>query len=258
MLDRKKFFDVLRAGPLFGKALKATDVIGTEAIIDASLKYKVADPHHVADVLAQVYHETGKYMMPIKETVMPHHKDKNPSDKTVIARLDNAYKSGKLPWVSKPYWRDGAFGRGPIQLTHWENYRRLGDMVGVDLVANPDLALDPKIGAEIAVLGMVRGAFTGRKLSDYDFPEALRASPSNHPRRIVNGKDGTDADIAKYHEAFYDALMQAGYELRDDTPPAPVTEPVPEPVNPEPPQRTRGVVIAEIEALLEELKSLGG
>lgn len=42
-------------------------------------------------------------------------------------------------------------GRGFFQLTGKANYERYGKMVGVDLVANPDLANDPIIAAKIAV-----------------------------------------------------------------------------------------------------------
>lgn len=41
-------------------------------------------------------------------------------------------------------------GRGLIQLTGKDNYARMGKMLGVDLVNNPDLASDPKIAAQIA------------------------------------------------------------------------------------------------------------
>ena len=56
---------------------------------------------------------------------------------------------------------------------------------------------------------MSKGKFTGRKLSDYDFPADLDAPPAHNPRRIVNGKDGSDAEVARYHRQFYEAIMAA-------------------------------------------------
>lgn len=41
-------------------------------------------------------------------------------------------------------------GRGLVQLTGKENYKKYGDMIGVDLVNNPDLANDPDIALKIA------------------------------------------------------------------------------------------------------------
>lgn len=43
-------------------------------------------------------------------------------------------------------WR----GRGFIQLTGIDNYKKYGTLVGVDLVSNPDQALEPKTAARIA------------------------------------------------------------------------------------------------------------
>lgn len=209
MADRKAFFDAVRASP-FGGSLSDAQVKGCEAILDACARYTVTDPHHVANVLAQTYRETGGYMLPIKETVMPHHKDKNPSDATVISRLDRAFATGKLPWVKTPYWRSGWFGRGPIQITHEANYRKLGQRLGVDLVKNRDLALDRNVGASIAVVGMAEGLFTGKKLADYVFPTALDAPAARNPRRIVNGPDGSDAEVARNHRAFHKAVLAMG------------------------------------------------
>jgi hypothetical protein len=217
VLDRAAMFAALRkdSSPLFNRRLAQSHVEGIEAILDSADRHQVADIDHVAQMLAQTYHETGTYMLGIKETVMPSHKDKRPSDATVIKRLDTAWAKGQLSWVSTPYWRDGGFGRGPIQLTHWSNYLKMGTALGVDLRANPDLALDTKVGADIVVVGMSKGMFTGKKLSDYTFPACLYLEPAKHPRRIVNGKDGTDADIAKYHVAFRNVLVAGGYKVTD-------------------------------------------
>ena len=58
-------------------------------------------------------------------------------------------------------------GRGYIQLTHREGYERMGRKLNIDLVSNPDKALEPEIAAKVATLGMRDGLFTGKKLSDY-------------------------------------------------------------------------------------------
>jgi predicted chitinase len=43
------------------------------------------------------------------------------------------------------------YGRGFIQLTGYGNYKKYGDIIGRDLVNNPDLAADPNIAAQIVV-----------------------------------------------------------------------------------------------------------
>lgn len=255
-MDMQVFFNRLRtSNHIFPNGrLTQPQVDGINPVVITCQHLNIQNPHFVANILAQIYHETGGYMFPIKETVFGSHKDKNPSDATVIQRLDNAYARGQLPWVSKPYWRDGWFGRGQIQITHKDNYKRLGDRLGIDLVGNRDLALNPQVSASIAIVGMMEGVFTGKKLPDYNFPQAVHNPVETNPRRIVNGKDGTDAKVAKYHIAFHEALAGAGYSTVI-TPTEPTPDPIPAPI-PEIDVRTRAQIVAEIRSLLDELDSL--
>ncbi len=77
-------------------------------------------------------------------------------------------------------------GRGYVQITGRNNYSNWSRKLGIDLVANPELAERPETAARILVQGMKEGSFTGKKLGDYlgngktDFEGA---------RRIVNGTD---------------------------------------------------------------------
>ena len=203
-MKRKTFFAALRArnSGLFGTSLTGPQVQGIEALLAAG---RALPLHHMANVLAQVHHETGGGMYPIKETVFPHHKNKNPSDAEVIRRLDRAFAGGKLPWVKSAYWRGGAFGRGQIQVTHDYNYDKFG-------ITNYADALKLDVSARIAVEGMREGMFTGKNLADYDFPSALDNPPRTNPRRIVNGADGSDDKVRQLHMAFAAALEAAGWQ----------------------------------------------
>ena len=156
--------------------------------------------NQAAYVLATACWETAHTMEPVRETLAT-------SDASAIARLDRAFERGQLTWVSRPYWRTGFFGRGYVQLTHEANYRRAGQHLGVDLVGNPSLALDPDIAAQILVIGSRDGWFTGKRLDDYI---TLQASNYRGARRIINGTDKASviAELAREYEA---ALVSDGY-----------------------------------------------
>jgi len=189
----------------------------TRLIIRTCEKYGLLR-NQTAYVLATALWETAHTMEPVREALAD-------SDESSIARLERAWKSGKLPWVSKPYWRDGFFGRGYVQLTHETNYVRAGNELGVDLAGNPSRALEADIAAEILVRGMRDGWFTGKRLGDY---VTLKASNYRGARRIVNGTDKAAA-IAALAEEYEDALLASGYgvekavpvanERKDGTPP---------------------------------------
>ena len=196
---REIFFNEIRR-PIFGGRLSSPQVKNIEIILDTWERlYPDADPRWIANSLAQIHHETGGRMEPVRETFAS-------SDEVAKSRLERAWKTGRLPWVRAPYWRTGYFGRGHIQLTHERNYLRVGERIGVDLVGNPALMLDSKISAEVAVIGMVDGLFTRKSLGDY-FNETTDDPPN--ARRIINGPDGTDAKVARLHHQFLSALAAA-------------------------------------------------
>jgi predicted chitinase len=245
-MNRDTFFRAIR--PAFG-SLNVKQIEGVEALLDAGDGLPL---HHMANVLAQVRRETGGHMSPIKETVMPSHKDKNPSDAEVIRRLDRAFAAGKLKWVKTPYWRDGWFGRGQIQLTHRANYLKFG-------IANPENAMHLPVSAKVAVRGMAEGMFTGRRLADYSFPADLDAPPKSNPRRIVNGQDGSDAEVAGFHRQFAAALQQAGWQSSTNT--GAPSKPVHKPISPgmtQNPNRPKHWLTHVLNALANILDFFGG
>ena len=87
------------------------------------------------------------------------------------------------------------YGRGHTQNTWLDNYKYIKQRTGVDVVNNPSLLLDSKLSAEVTVLAMKEGWYTGKKLSDYinDKKKDLLGA-----RRIVNGNNKAKeiADIA--------------------------------------------------------------
>ena len=65
-------------------------------------------------------------------------------------------------------------GRGFIQLTGKNNYRHFGNKIGVDLVNNPDLLLDPEIGARASFAFMEENVDKGA-LARGDLREVTRS-----------------------------------------------------------------------------------
>lgn len=78
------------------------------------------------------------------------------------------------------------YGRGYVQLTWKENYASMGKVLGVDLVNNPDMAMNAGTAYDIMSYGMRKGSFTGKKLSMY-----IHDSDCDYinARRIINGTD---------------------------------------------------------------------
>ena len=94
------------------------------------------------------------------------------------------------------------YGMGFVQLTHWVNYKFAGEQLGIDLINNPDLALQPKYAAEILIKGSKEGWFTSKKLSDYIND---KKKDYINARRVINGLDKARL-IASYAVVFEKAL----------------------------------------------------
>jgi hypothetical protein len=183
------------ARKLFGGLLSQAQVNGIETILAASEGLPIG---HRAYLLATAKHETADTMQPITEYGGRKYFDKYDTGKLAKALGNTPDKDG-----------DGYLyrGRGYVQITGRANYSKTGDKLGVDLIANPDAALNPTLAARILVRGCSEGWFTGKKLSDYlgdDFRNA---------RRVVNGTDKADL-IAGYAIEFGKALAtETGYKL---------------------------------------------
>lgn len=177
------FFKTVR--PLFGGRLTQGQVDGMNKIVDYAVKwgYSVED---TAYVLATTFHETAKWMQPIREGARrygPSYKDS--SAKRAVASI---YAKGiirtnyALP--AGPY-NQSYYGRGLVQITWHANYKKFADLLNVDLERNPDLALDWDVALDILFLGMRDGLFTGKSLDDVDAIDTYNDFIG--ARAIVNG-----------------------------------------------------------------------
>jgi len=197
-MNETVLFNYLRRAP-FGGRLSQGQVDGVKRIIRVyEQEYPDGPDEHLAYILATCFHETGARMQPVRESFAT-------SDAQAKRRLESAWKSGRLGQVSKPYWRQGYFGRGDVQLTHRTNYRKMGLKLGLDLVNKPSLALKPEISAQIMIVGMTEGLYTGKSLNDYTTEKGFNAVAA---RRVVNGTDKSKL-IAGYYKNFLDSIKAA-------------------------------------------------
>ena len=152
------------------------------SISNAIDKYDIKDPYHIAYIYATAWHEC----------------------KMRSVREKRARKGTNLRKLQDRYWHTGYYGRGPAQLTWRPNYERMSRYLkGIDLVTDPDKALERDIGAAILVLGMKYGLFTGKRLSDYTYEDTFDPVEA---RRIVNGLDKANL-IAKYYDKILSRLI---------------------------------------------------
>lgn len=201
MFDKAKFFDLCRK-TVMGPVLDQDEVTGAEAIITVMDGLPLA---WVAYALATAWHETAHTMTPCKERGGPAY----------FTRMYDIH--GQRPAVARQLGNvqpgDGAkfAGRGYVQLTGRTNYAKAGAKVGVDLIAEPDRAMEPEIAAQIMRHGMVEGWFTGRGFRSC-LPDRGKATAGQFAaaRRIINGTDKANL-IAGYAIDFQRALEMAGW-----------------------------------------------
>jgi hypothetical protein len=185
MIHRSYFFDNIKYY-LF-KSFSQDQVDGLNVFLDwyDNENPPIPDKWHMdgrmlSYVLATTYHETAATMQPIKEYG------------------GESYLKGKpyYPW----------YGRGYVQLTWEENYKKQDDKLELKgkLMANPDLALDPDIAKKVILFGMADGDFTGKGLGEFF---TIDKTDWYNARTIVNGHDRAD-DIADYAEKFANALTE--------------------------------------------------
>jgi putative chitinase len=178
VINRKAFYDIVRP-KLFGGTMTQQQVDGCEAILTEWEKRGLTDCRWLAYMLATAKHETNATMAAVREAYW----------------LSEDWRRTHLRYW--PY-----YGRGLVQLTWEANYRAMSPVTGVDLIANPDLALDLGNSVEVMFYGMEHGTFTGRRLADYF--NGIADNPVE-ARRIINGTDKAQL-VAAYHFDFLTAL----------------------------------------------------
>lgn len=233
MINYGKFFSEVRKqfGPLTQQQVDGYNYI--LAAWEAKFWERTSLPQ-MCVVLATAYHETAHTMQPIAEIG-------NSAYFTRLyditgARPDLARRMGNVRPGDGIRYR----GRGFVQLTWFVNYdratRRLRELKliepSIDLVANPDMVMQPAIAVLILFIGMEEGWFTGKTLDatvddriDGDEHKDFLAS-----RKIINGTD-RDELIAGYAMKYLKVLSACVTPDKALAPPAikpPEAVPVPQ------------------------------
>ena len=145
------------------------------------------DLRWIAYILGTTFHETARTMRPIEEYGRG------------AGRIPTAWS---IPRRAKPITAAASSNsHGSRTTLPWASD------CGIDLVRNPELALDLTTATDIIYDGMSGGSFTGGRFSLSVFFNSERSDWYN-ARRIVNGLDRAQ-DIANYSLAFYKAAIAA-------------------------------------------------
>lgn len=197
LIDRKKFFDHFRVH--FPPTLTQKQVDGYDAIFDHYEYLDLNDKRWLAYILATAFYETGARMEPVREGF-------GRTDEASIKAVTDLYNRGEISQNYAVPHRNGNsyFGRGFVQITWADNYKKLGNALGIGtmLYDNPSLALDLNISVKILFKGMLSGLFTELSLADF-----FNATTTDwlQARQIINGMDKADV-VASYAIRFHACL----------------------------------------------------
>lgn len=219
-IDKPKFYDAYRKQ--FG-TLKSSTVNTLEAIIDVFNQNSSVekDTEKKAYMLATVRHECGPDMQPITENLYYTSASRIaqvwPTRFTVASAkpfVRNPEKLGNNVYANRlgngsPESGDGFRYRGRgigAQFTGRVNYEKFSKLFNVDLVNNPDLALDLTLGAKILYKGCIEGLFTVRSLSNYIRPSGV---DYKNARRVVNADVGLNGEKIAAEARKFEKILNA-------------------------------------------------
>lgn len=137
----------------------------------AAAEFEINTPLRLAAFLAQLAHESGEFRW-MEEIAS-----------------GEAYEGRKHLGNTEPGDGKRFKGRGPIQLTGRANYRTFGNLLGIDLEGNPQLAAQPSVGFRVAALYWKRRGLN---------PLADREDLREITRRINGGFNGM-AERTRYY-----------------------------------------------------------
>ena len=209
-MNRAKFYAALRKrnSGVFGTSLGQSQVKGIEGIFEGFITHGDGREKTLAYALATTVRETGSKMVPVREGFAKT----DLGARRAVNKL--AKKRGPKSAVARYSKPDGPYnhvyyGRGRVQETWYDNYKRTSNEMGVDFVKHPDLRLDPVYDAQILFSGLQDGRWNGRRKGIAYYLPTNGKDDLKNARRTVNITDHWQ-DIGGYYKAFLKAIKGAG------------------------------------------------
>lgn len=160
-------------GPLTESQVEGLTFILNRAADDSNWQ----NVSQLAYAMATVAWETAHHFTPITEYGKREYFDRYEPGTPVGKALGNTESGDSFRFR----------GRGFVQITGRANYERVGRLIGIDLVSEPDKALAPEVAYRIMSGGMHGGWFTGAALSRF-IPTDTEPDFVN-ARKVINGHD---------------------------------------------------------------------
>lgn len=208
-----------RLGPAAAKRGKIEASAGKNAALAAAGKAGITGAH-LAQFMAQLDHESGhftrveenlRYSAKRLRQIFPKYYKTDAeaqADEMQPQKIANRVYANRMG-NGPPESGDGYKyrGRGLIQLTGKDNYKRFGSMVGMDLVSNPDMAGSLSTAADIAA------AFYKKNVMD-------RGIPAEDTKKVTKAINGGSIGLADRESLFASYMKDAGSLQPSGAPPA--------------------------------------
>lgn len=185
-MNRPAYYNCLRTK----LNLTTQNVQGMEKVLDYAEQHKTS-ASKLPYIVATAWWETNATMHPVKEAYW----------------MSESWRKQHLryyPW----------YGRGLIQVTWEDNYKKMWRELGLQGPVDPERFLDWNVAVPSLFVGMEKGLYTGKDLSDYidevDESDEEDLREFKAARRIVNVQDKA-LTIGKLALTFEKCLKKGEY-----------------------------------------------